>query len=314
MKHLECALEKNNSIWLYIGVLLASFIGGSFIGSMPLMIVVMIKTAEVGGDLSASLTDMTALGSIGISQNLALFLLMLPLALSLFFMLFLIKLLHGRTFQGVVNGTKKIRWNHFWTGAIIWGAMYFVSMIVSYIFNPDNFTFQFELSSFLPLLLISLFIIPLQTSFEEVAFRGYMAQGIGSLTRNRWVVLIIPSLIFGLMHVSNPEVTAYGFWLMMPQYVLMGLMMGMLSIMDDGIELALGVHASNNVLISLFATNESSAFQTPAVFSIGDVNPVYSLFEIIIMAAIIIAICYKKYNWSFSVFNKRIEREEPIGE
>lgn len=315
MKHLECALGKNNSIWSYIGVLIASFFGASFIGSIPLLIVVFFKISETG-DVSnlMDLSDMSAIGSLGISQNLLLFLLLLPLALGLFFMLFLIKIINGRTYQQVINGTKKIRWGRFWAGVTVWGIMFFISLIIGYVSDPDNYTFQLELSSFIPLLLISILIIPLQTSFEEVAFRGYMAQGIGRLTRSRWWVLIIPSVIFGLMHISNPEVGAYGFWLMMPQYILMGLLFGIVSILDDGIELALGIHASNNVLISLFTTHESSAFQTPAVFSVAEMDPVAGLVELVITSVVAIAIFYKMYNWRFSVLNKRVEIDETINE
>jgi len=85
---------------------------------------------------------------------------------------------------------------------------------------------------------------------------------------------------------------------------------GIVSILDDGIEIALGMHAVNNVLISLFTTHESSAFQTPAVFSVREMNPVEGLIGVIVMGAIAVFFFYKKYNWSFSVLNKRVEKNE----
>ena len=44
-------------------------------------------------------------------------------------------------------------------------------------------------------------------------------QGIGILARNRWAPLLITSLIFGLMHYFNPEVSEYGAAVMLPQYI-----------------------------------------------------------------------------------------------
>ncbi|MDH6308650.1 membrane protease YdiL (CAAX protease family) [Dysgonomonas sp. PFB1-18] len=313
MKHLECALGKGNHIGKYILVIFLSFLASNIIGVIPLLCVVIVKAIQSGGDVAASmaaLSDMSNLAALGISPNLFFVLMLIPFALALVTLIFFIKLLHGRSYKEVINGTKTVRWSRFFWGAAFWFALALISLGIQYAISPSDFELQFDITAFIPLVFISLLLIPLQTSYEELTFRGYMAQGVGALTKSRWMAFLIPSILFGLMHSFNPEVSEFGFWLMIPQYILMGAMLGLISILDDGIELAMGVHAANNIFASLFVTHSSSVFQTPAIFSIKEINPEGGYVEILITATLLIAFFYKKYNWSFSVMNKKIEVEE----
>ncbi len=74
------------------------------------------------------------------------------------------------------------------------------------------------------------------------------------------------SLLFALMHGLNPEVKEYGFLNMMPQYILFGLIFGTITILDDGVEAAMGAHTANNVFLCIMVTNKSSALQTAAYY------------------------------------------------
>lgn len=306
MNHLECAYEKASAFWKYVVVLIVSFVAASLIGSIPLSIVVILKTVGDGGMTEF---DVNNLSSLGISPNLLMLLMMLPLALGLFILIGFIALFHRRSYKQVINGTNKVRWSRFFVGAACWTVLMLIIYIVEYFLDPANFVLQFNLASFIPLLLITLLIIPLQTSFEELAFRGYLAQGIGMLTKNRWLVVLIPSILFGLLHYDNPEVKEYGFWLMMPQYISFGLIFGLISILDDGIELAMGVHFANNAFLSLFITHSSAAFQTTAVFEVQKINPYMEFLFLTLSGIVLIAFLYKKYNWSFSVLTKKIVKE-----
>ena len=308
MNFLELALGKGNQFWKYLVVLVVSFVGASIVGSIPLAVIIGIKMAQ-SGDVTTTI-DITNLGALGISSNLGLFLMMLPLVLGLFVLIGLIWLFHNkRSYKKTINGTKRVRWNRVAMGAACWASLMLAYYAVDYALNPSNYVFQFNLSSFIPLVIISLLLIPLQTSFEELSFRGYFAQGMAALTKNRWAALIVPSVIFGLIHITNPEVKEFGFWIAMPQYILFGMVFGLVSILDDGIELAMGVHAANNVFLSLFITHSSSALQTSAVFSVNEIDPVKELVVLSIMAVVLVLFFYKKYNWSFSVLNKKVEKK-----
>jgi len=310
MKHLEIALGKGNQIWKYIVVLIVSFVAANIIGAIPLLVAIIVQTVSNGGDMTGMSGDISGLIASGMSPNLLFALMLIPFVVAFFALVFMIKAFHKRSWKETINGTNKLRWNHFLWGAGFWAVLSLVSLGIQYALSPEDIEVQFDLSAFIPLVIISLLLLPLQTGYEELAFRGYLSQGVGALTRNRWMVLIIPSVLFGLMHAANPEVKEFGFWIMMPQYILMGAMLGIVSILDDGIELAMGVHAANNIFASLFITHSSSVFQTPAIFKAKEVNPEMGFIEISVLAIFLIAFFHQKYNWNFSIMNKKIEVEK----
>ncbi|GHT79407.1 abortive infection protein [Bacteroidia bacterium] len=306
MKFLERALDGQNQFWKYVIVFLGGFLGGQIVGAIPLGIVIVLKTMAGGVINPENVMDFTALG---LSKNLGLFLMLLPTVVSLIFTILLIKSLHRRTFAETVNGRKKIRFNRFFMGVLVWGILMAIYLIGDYWANPQNYVLQFDWKAFIPLLLISVLFIPLQTTSEELLFRGYLAQGIAGWTKNRWLAVLIPGLLFGLLHISNPEVKEFGFWLAMPQYVFFGLLFGLIAVLDDGIELPMGMHAINNVFLSLFTTHSASALQTDAVFEIKSLDPAKDLVSLIIIGIACFAYFSVKYKWDIRVLNKKVTND-----
>ena len=310
MKHLERALDGQNEFWKYLVNFIASLVGGSMVGSIPLAVLIMIKTIENKGAVTANPANAMDFSAYGISTNLGLVLMMLPFITGLITAILLLRPLHKRSFAEVVNGTKTIRWNRAFTGFAIWFVIMAIYFIVDYTVDPSNYVLQFNISAFLPLLLISALLIPLQTTFEELLFRGYLGQAIGAWTKNRWLVMIIPAILFGLMHIANPEVKEYGFWIAMPQYIMFGLVFGLITVLDDGIEVSMGLHAANNIFASLMITNKASALQTEAVFNQQIVNPNKETLALLIMSVVFILIAKYIFKWDFKVLNKKVEKQE----
>lgn len=305
MNHLERALDKQNQWWKYLLMFVVAIVASNIIGALPLLAVIFVKSAELGITPNpANIADLTV---YGISPNIGLILLIFPFIVGLYAVIVLLKPMHKRTFQEVINGTNQIRWKRFFSGAYIWIGLMTVYLAVFYLANPANFTVSFNPQSFFVLILISVSLIPFQTTFEELIFRGYLSQGLAAWTRNRWVVLIIPALIFGLLHSFNPEVKEFGFWLTMPQYWLFGLLFGILTILDDGIEIAMGVHAANNVFTSIMVTHKSSVLQTPALLTQQKIDPVSDTLLLLLLGVVLFVILYRKYKWNFSVLNKKVE-------
>jgi hypothetical protein len=166
---------------------------------------------------------------------------------------------------------------------------------------PEDYVYNFEFDRFIILAGIAIILVPLQTSFEEYMFRGYFMQGIGNLVRNKFVPLIITSVAFGLLHIANPEVDKLGNIIMI-YYIGTGFFLGIITLMDEGMELALGFHAANNLFTALLVTADWTAFQTHSVYkSIADpasmsvneiIVPVFVIFPILIL------IFSKIYNWN----------------
>jgi membrane protease YdiL (CAAX protease family) len=140
--------------------------------------------------------------------------------------------------------------------------------------------------------------LPLQTSFEEFLFRGYLMQGIGIAAKNRWVPLLITGLVFGLMHGLNPEIEKLGYSVL-SVYVGLGLFLGIITLMDDGMELALGFHAANNMIIALLVTSDWTALQTDSIFlDVSEPSAVGQIVPIFIILPILTFVFAKKYKWT----------------
>ena len=105
--------------------------------------------------------------------------------------------------------------------------------------SPEDYEFNFKLVPFLTLAVLAILMIPIQTSMEEYFIRGYMMQGLGIMTKNRWFPLVFTSLLFGLMHILNPEVDKLGYGILV-FYIGTGFFLGIITLMDEGLELALG--------------------------------------------------------------------------
>lgn len=212
-----------------------------------------------------------------------------------------VMLVHQQTIRSLTTSRRQVDWKRIFTSFSIWGAFNAITIFASYYIDPDSFVLNFHLKPFLILTAISVVLLPMQTSFEEYFFRGYLMQGIGIATRSRLVPFIVTSVMFGLMHIANPEVAEMG-PLVLLYYIGTGFFLGAITLMDEGLELALGFHAANNLVACLLITSDYSAIQTPSVFKdvsapsagIDVLLPVLVLFPILLL---IFSRIYKWNNW-----------------
>ncbi|HCC51415.1 MAG TPA: hypothetical protein DEQ30_04640, partial [Porphyromonadaceae bacterium] len=195
MNHLECVTPKRNKWYWYLLVLFVCFIAANTVGSVPIVLL-MIYAIKNGTDLSV-LTTLN-FGAVGIDKNLIFAAMLFAFVTMLIAAVFFIKLIHGRSWKQVINGTNRVRWSRFFFGFFIWGVISLILFGISYYMNPDVVQLRFQPLHFFILLIIALIFIPLQSTAEEFLFRGYIAQGIASWTKSRWWALIIPSVLFGL--------------------------------------------------------------------------------------------------------------------
>lgn len=312
MNFIERGFDHQNQWWKYAIILIVGVFGGQLLGSIPLVIVMMVNAATSGGAMIFNPENMADFTMLGISKNVGLLLILLPFVVTLIITVWLINVVHKRTFNETVNGTNRLRFGRIRDGFGVWIALMSIYFIGDYAINPENFVLQFDLTKFILLLFISLLLIPLQTTCEEIILRGYLTQGIAIFTRSRLLAIILPGIIFGLLHSSNPEVKEYGFALAMTQYITFGLLFGLVSVLDDGIEIALGMHAANNIFLSLFLTYKSSIFQTDAVFEQLNLNPIKDAVSLIVMGIIAFIYFAYKYKWNFGILTKKIIIEQEL--
>jgi hypothetical protein len=165
--------------------------------------------------------------------------------------------------------------------------------------SPEDFTVNFRPIPFLLLAVVAILFIPIQTTCEELVFRGYLMQGFGNLARNKLFPLLMTSLIFGVMHIFNPEVSKMGY-IILVYYIGTGFFLGVMTLMDEGLELSLGFHAANNLIGALLVTTDWTVFQTNSILK--DLSEPSAGFDIIlpvlIVYPILLIIFSKKYQWS----------------
>jgi membrane protease YdiL (CAAX protease family) len=311
MNHLESTFKGKNNFWRYLVMITSVFLVSNTIGALPLLAGLLVRSLSEPGTISHFSANPNDYGILGFSSNAVLIMMLFPFIAGLAAFIILVRPLHSRTFREIVNGTSKIRWKKFFISFLAWlilSALYFIIYLK---LEPGNFSMKNSGMTVLILAVISLTMIPFQAALEEVVFRGYLMQGFTAMAGNSWIPLIATSILFGLLHGLNPEVKEYGFAAMMPQYMLFGLIFGIVTLLDDGIEAAIGAHAANNAFLCIMVTNDSSALQTAAVFEQSMIHPWTELAALVAVGVIFILSLKAIFGWKdFSAIFRPVEKSK----
>jgi membrane protease YdiL (CAAX protease family) len=198
---------------------------------------------------------------------------------------FVMKFLHQRPFQSLITPLASINWKRIAASAGLWFGITVVVELLFYGIYPEMYSYSLKIDDFLPALLVGLLLIPIQSTAEELLFRGYLLQGIGK--QNIWAGIIITGTLFGLAHGLNPETEKVGFALGMSYYISVGLFFALLAIFDKKLELPIGIHAANNVYAFLIVSYPDSVLPSPSVFMLNKLN-----FPLMIVGWVITVIIY----------------------
>ena len=288
--YIEQVRNSTNSFWLYIiGVFILGVV--IIIGNIPFGFLIL---AEAGVD-AAQLTlaeQMKVLPS-----NTTLFLLLLPFALVFGAILLITKLLHKLKLRELITSRSKVDWKRVRFGFGTVTLSFIAMLVVGYFIDPESVQWNFKPNSFALLVLISVIMVPLQTSAEELFFRGYLMQGLGRIFPMRLLPFVITSTLFGLLHFTNPEVDKLGDIILIT-YLSTGFFLGAITLIDEGLELALGFHAGNNLFLSLFLTSDWTVFQTDSLFiNMSEPNVAAYIIGPLIMYSVLFLVYAKKYKW-----------------
>lgn len=296
-KFLEAKVPKNKNFLYYLfGSLL--IILSNFFGQIPLFLILNNQISEVG--------DLSSIFSI-LDKNLSFFLILFPFSVSFISFIIIIKLIHNQYLINLTTSRKSIDYKRVIFSFLFWSSVILILFFTSYFLEPDGYVFNFKLVPFLTLFFISVIFIPFQASLEEYIFRGYLMQGFFQIFKNRFVPLFLTSFIFGFLHFFNPEVEKLGYGIMI-YYVMTGLFFGIITLLDEGIEIPIGLHVANNLITALLVTADWTALQTESVFI--DVNEPDLIKELITYLMIVYPLTllffskkYKWKNWKIKILN-----------
>lgn len=177
-------------------------------------------------------------------------------------------IVHRRTLLTVLTDARRFNWMRVFLGFLIYGAM-LVGPFFLFLSNADiPLKPNFDAQLLAKLLAFSVIALIIQTSAEEIFFRGYLVQFMGSFTNSIVVIAGVPSLLFALSHLGNPELAndpgVFTF------YFGFGLFMSFIAYVDRGIELTIGAHFANNLITAVLVRTPDSIFQTPTLYVLPD--------------------------------------------
>ena len=299
--YIEQGYKGEIGLWKYF------VIPVGFIGFMIFNYILTINSPVNVEDALATMIEQ--LGS-----NLVLIILLAPLVAGFFIVLGWTYLIHRQSITSLTTSRAKIDWKRILFAFGLWGGVTVIFTLIDVYDSPEDYKLNFDISKFIPLAIVAILLIPLQTSFEEYLFRGHMMQGLGILTKNRWVPLFVTSVLFGLMHIANPEVEKLGYGLLV-YYIGTGFFLGIMTLMDEGLELALGFHAANNLITALLVTADWTAFQTDSILrdiseptlGLDALIPVFVVFPVLLF---VFSKKYKWSNWKERLFGRVMTEEE----
>lgn len=288
--YIEQIRKDTNAFWLYVvGVLILGVV--LIIGNLPFGVAL---TKEVGFKVAElSMADQMQV----LPANTTLFLLLLPFALVFGAILLLTKVLHKLTLRELITSRSRVDWERIWFGFVSVVVMSAIMLLISYFADPNALQWNYKPKAFALLVVISVLMVPLQTSAEELFFRGYLMQGLGRIFPKRIVPFVITSVLFGLLHFANPEVEKLGKVILIT-YLATGFFLGAITLIDEGLELALGFHAGNNLFLSLFLTSNWTVFQTDSLFvDVSDPKVWVYIFAPLVIYALLFVLYSRKYKW-----------------
>src|ERR687886_621996 len=289
--YLDIARQGKNSWWRYLlGILVIVFlwlIVGSMVALIFATILITIPLAQSGLETEAiqrQLQDQLQIflktPSVGayVSFNIP----------SIFFCLgifLVVMLLHRRSFRTLISADGSVNFKRLLRGFFVWLLLSLIPIPLDYLLNPQNYVFAFNAAQWFLLLPLALILTPIQTSTEEFFFRGYLLQGLGLITKQPFVLIIVTSLLFAIPHFANPEMQRGAVWLAL-SYFACAVFLAFITLKDNRLDLALGIHAANN-LRCLFFNTRDSVLPAPAIWMVNDPgDPKLDLVFLLVQSAI----------------------------
>ncbi|KAF0108905.1 MAG: abortive infection protein [Anaerolineaceae bacterium] len=296
-EYLDLARLGKNHWWRYLlGVLTILFVW-QIIGSIPVAILIVLTLM---GDNHTVFVTSRGVEGMDVTVYFVAFMLASWAFLAGIFLA--VRFIHQRPLRTLVTPARSIDWGRLFQAFGVWFWLAALTALLEAFLYPGRYVLTLDLPRYLPFIFLALALVPIQTSAEELFFRGYILQGFGLRIRNLWVLSAISGLFFGLPHLLNPEASA-NYFLMGLFYFAMGAVMAYITLREGRLELALGMHAANNLFSALFANYTGSVMPTPALFTVTELDVVYSVLSALAAMVIFVLI--------FTVLWRRKPQAEP---
>lgn len=193
-----------------------------------------------------------------------------------------------RNMRALFTSREKYSWRNTWIGFAVMSVMLLALGGSDLLLNSDSYTWNWQLTAFFPYLLIAFTLLPIQTTAEELFFRGWLQQWLDNGRRSIWVICFAGGFLFAAPHMFNPEVSGNELLLPLISYASTGFMLAWVSFRDKTLEIAIGAHFSNNLLAALFISSADSALPSVSLFTTPEINWGFSALISVLMVPIFI--------------------------
>lgn len=195
-----------------------------------------------------------------------------------------VQFIHQRPLITLITPRQRIDWRRVLVSFGVYLALATAARLATGLLQPDQVRLVFQPARWLALLPVVVILTAIQTTAEELLFRGYVLQTLGSLTRRIWLLVGASALLFGVLHLANPEASA-SLPLAAAFYVATGAFFTWITLRDNRLELALGAHAAGNLTVLVVNTSTTSLPVRP-VWEVSEIDPVSNLVAFLLVAAV----------------------------
>ncbi len=298
MDFLKQAFTGLNDSWRYVAGIMLVIIGYGFIGQIPLLSVMGlgVNLGQISPSDLANFNKTNNFSYLHISSNVG-FVLMISFFIFAALGLYLAVKLHKKNVLDIITVRRPFDWKRFFFATSLWFAFTLLVEFVLYMFDKENYRATFNWSAFLPLVLISILLLPIQTAVEEIFFRGYILQGVYSTSKSPMWAILISTLFFSMVHSLNPEIEKFGFFTMQVYYITAGLFLAFVCYLDNGLELGIGIHTATNIFGATCVTYEGAVLQTETLYKMKETNPWLMILSFLLAASFFLILAGRKYGW-----------------
>ncbi|MDQ0464784.1 membrane protease YdiL (CAAX protease family) [Caulobacter ginsengisoli] len=165
-------------------------------------------------------------------------------------LLLTLRLTMGRPMLTWITGAGRIRWRLFLAGLAVAGLVLGLFDVLAAMLPgsrnlPSPLLRPEALLLKLIYLLICLTLLPVAALFEELLCRGWLLQQTAAFTRSLPAILLVNAVIFSALHLDGDMGHNVG-------RAVSGIVWSYAALRLGGLEFAVGAHAANNILLSLF--------------------------------------------------------------
>ena len=200
------------------------------------------------------------------------------------------RFLHREPLAALIGNSRRIAWNGFAKGLAAVALTSLLTEIVIWLLYPGMERGEIGLSSWLLFLVPILLLAFLQTSSEELLFRGYLLRGLARRFRSPLVWGLLPLLAFTAMHWSASSSAAINASILV-SIGAFALVLTLLVHRTGNLGAAFGAHLGNNLFGFLLISHQKSYNAFALLVARPLEGPGWTALDALAMAAVGVVAC-----------------------